>query len=273
MRNSVIGRAYLGGATVAAAAAEAADEAETTALVARFTTPPTTARKAVINTLILALKAAGVWSKLDVLYVFAAADSQAALLNWVSTSFDGTATNTPTFAANRGYTGGATNKNVGTGFNAATAPSPKFTQNSASVGGYSRTNNTSNGYDVTNGVGAGSTRVTFRNASGNFLSELNDSTAQQTMGAVTDSLGPRTATRNGTAKTAYVDADPALTGTTLASISPASANFQFLGIGAAESTRQLAAGWIGGYLTQTEVQALHAAVEGYMANADVGANV
>jgi hypothetical protein len=38
-------------------------------------------RNAVIDTFIKALVSGGVWDKLDVLYVFAAHDSQAALLN------------------------------------------------------------------------------------------------------------------------------------------------------------------------------------------------
>jgi len=79
--------------------------AEATALFARFTTPPTTERKALIDALIVALKAAGVWSKLDALYVYAAADSQAARRNWIADVANAVAVSGPTFTVDRGFTG------------------------------------------------------------------------------------------------------------------------------------------------------------------------
>ena len=57
-------------------------DAATEAIAAAFTTPPTTARKNLIDAAVVALKSAGVWTKLDALYLFAAADSQAAIINW-----------------------------------------------------------------------------------------------------------------------------------------------------------------------------------------------
>ena len=41
-----------------------------------FSTPPSDARKALINAYVVGMKADGVWSVLDVLYVRAAADGQ-----------------------------------------------------------------------------------------------------------------------------------------------------------------------------------------------------
>ena len=58
-------------------------EAEATALFARFSTDPGTTRKDAINTCIASLKTAGVWSKLDCLYVFAAHNETDAKLNWI----------------------------------------------------------------------------------------------------------------------------------------------------------------------------------------------
>src|SRR5882724_11855738 len=43
---------------------------------------PNAARKTLINTLILALKSAGIWTRLDVLYVTAAHAAQPATRNW-----------------------------------------------------------------------------------------------------------------------------------------------------------------------------------------------
>jgi hypothetical protein len=58
-------------------------DADAAALFARFTTPPSSAEKARINNCIEALKAAGVWTKMGVLYVPGSAqDSQAAALDW-----------------------------------------------------------------------------------------------------------------------------------------------------------------------------------------------
>lgn len=76
------------------------------ALFAAMTTPPTTARKILINNTIGALISAGIWNQLDVLYVLAAADNQAARLNWINPStFTALTVNAPSFAIDRGYTG------------------------------------------------------------------------------------------------------------------------------------------------------------------------
>ena len=132
----------LGLGSVATMGAGVSYDAAATALFARFTTPPTSARKAVINTLIVALKDAGVWSKLDALYLFAAADSQAARQNWVQDLYNATAVSSPTFTADRGYNGDGSASYVDSGFNPTTAVTPKFVQNSAYFGLWSRTTTT-----------------------------------------------------------------------------------------------------------------------------------
>ncbi len=106
-------------------------EAEAVALFARFTTPPDTARKGLINDAIKSLKTAGVWAKLDALYLFAAADNQAARRNWIADQYNVTAVASPVFTADRGYQGDGAASYLRTGFNASTAVSPKFVQNSA----------------------------------------------------------------------------------------------------------------------------------------------
>jgi len=88
---------------------------EARALFARMTTPPSNARKAQIAKLIRSIKKAGVWSQLDVLYVFAAADSQAALLNWKGSVFNAT-NNGAAFAPDRWFTGNGTSAYIATGF-------------------------------------------------------------------------------------------------------------------------------------------------------------
>jgi hypothetical protein len=87
------------------------------AIFAAFTTPPTTARKEIINNVVADLVLSGVWNELDVLHVYAAADSQAALINWKSPgTFNGTLFNAPAFAADRGFTGNGSNAYISTGY-------------------------------------------------------------------------------------------------------------------------------------------------------------
>lgn len=112
--------------------------AEAQALFARFTTPPTAERKTLINNLIVSLKTAGIWPKLDALYVMAAADNQAARRNWIADSFNLTAVASPTFTADRGYAGDGSTSYLSTGFN-PTVGTPLFTQNSANLGSWIRT--------------------------------------------------------------------------------------------------------------------------------------
>lgn len=103
------------------------------ALFAAMTTPPSDARKTLIDTMIVALKAAGIWTKLDVLWVMAAADAQAGNLNWKN---PGSQTLTPTnttFTADRGQAGNGTTAHIPTGVNFATLGG-NYTLNSAQFG-------------------------------------------------------------------------------------------------------------------------------------------
>lgn len=95
-------------------------EAET--LFAAMSTPPDDTRKGLIDACIVALVAAGIWTKLDCLYMFAAADSQAALLNWKNPgTFDASVVSAPSFTADEGYTGNGSSSYVTSNFNASTA--------------------------------------------------------------------------------------------------------------------------------------------------------
>ena len=94
------------------------------AIMAAFTTPATMARQQLINTLVVALKAGGtssIWSNSDVIYVLAAADSQAALINWRNPgTFNATAVNSPTHKVDRGFTGDGASSRVDTGWTPST---------------------------------------------------------------------------------------------------------------------------------------------------------
>lgn len=73
------------------------------------------------NTLLLALKAGGIWNKLDVLYIFANdGGSSFATLNWKNPNANlATLPNTPTFITNQGFTGNGTSSYINTNFNPA----------------------------------------------------------------------------------------------------------------------------------------------------------
>jgi len=113
--------------------------AEAEALFARFTTPPTDARKVLINATIVDLKDAGLWVKSDALYLKAAHDAQAARRNWIADQYNLTAVNSPIFTADRGYAGNGSSSYLRTGFNPTTAVSPKFVQNSCHISLMDRT--------------------------------------------------------------------------------------------------------------------------------------
>src|SRR5690349_9234537 len=101
----------------------------------------TTAHKKAYNKLIRDLISAGVWTTLDVLYIFATANSATALTNLKSSSFGGTASGSPTFSVNAGYTGTDASSTVyiDTGFNPSSG-SPSFTQNSNHLSIWANTN-------------------------------------------------------------------------------------------------------------------------------------
>lgn len=88
----------------------------TDALLGRMSVAPGDARTGAIDALVRALKAAGVWAKLDALYLLAAHDAQAARLNWVSSGFTLAAVNSPGFTADRGYSGDGATSYLDSGF-------------------------------------------------------------------------------------------------------------------------------------------------------------
>lgn len=89
----------------AATTAQSVFETETNTLVAAMTAAPTTNRKIAIDRRIARLKNAGVWSLIDQSFALAAADEQAARLDWKNPALSATKVGLPAFAVDRGYTG------------------------------------------------------------------------------------------------------------------------------------------------------------------------
>ena len=92
-----------------------------------------------IATLIDGLVSDGVWAKLDALYVMAQQNQTDALLNLVGTSYGLTSVGllrSAIFTSYLGFSGFSGAVYLNTGFNPATATSPQFIQNAASLGAW-----------------------------------------------------------------------------------------------------------------------------------------
>lgn len=184
MRASRLLRSTLLGGPVAGSAYEA----EAVTLFAAMTPAPDDTRKGHINTLIAGLKADTIWTKLDALWVMAAHDAQASLLNWKNPgTFDLIGVNSPTFAVDQGYTGDGSSSRLRTQFTPSTN-GVNYTQDSASLWVWSRTNATSSVTDMGEQVTAPDTRIITRNGSNQLGIRVNDGTSTSLAG-VTDSTG------------------------------------------------------------------------------------
>lgn len=108
-------------------------DASAEALFSAFTSQPHLERKALINGVIVSLKNAGIWPKLDGLWVCAANSAPNSLINWVSPgTYNLTGSGSPAFTADRGYLGDGAAAYLDTGFNASTAGG-NFAQNDATI--------------------------------------------------------------------------------------------------------------------------------------------
>lgn len=156
------------------------------ALLAAMSVPPDESRRALINSTILSLKTAGIWSLLDELWFMAAHDAQAGRLGWKRYK-DITLSGTLTFTQDEGYAGNGVNSYINTNF------SPRndgvaYTLNSASLGIYCRTN--SQGIGIAASVfAAESTMVVPRDGTNLFVSIVNDNSAPGANVSNTDSRG------------------------------------------------------------------------------------
>ena len=233
---------------------------EATALFARFTTPPDAARKALIDALIVSLKTAGVWAKLDALYVMAAADSQAARRNWIADQFNLTAASSPTFTADRGYQGDGATSSLTTAFN-PTSAAGLYVQNSANAGFWSLTNSAADTFDM--GV-AGTLAINPRTSGGVLRGQVNDGTAGN-FDAQATSIGHTLITRTAAGVRTFYKNGAAAGGGTTASTAVPNAVVPLLRLGSSGySARQLAAAHLGSGLSAQNASDLYTALNTYL---------
>lgn len=249
-------------------------EADT--LIDTMTVRPQGNRAFLISDTIRRLKAADIWAKLDVLWMLAAHDAQAARLNWKTpASFALTAVNSPTFTADRGYAGNGTTSYLNTGWN----PSTNGVQHQLDNACYGAIVNAGTDADSgavsiggLDGVGNGS-QMRPRNNSptpGTISGRLNQTTTTEFSGSSTTIRGTTLFDRSAsTLVTAYRNG---LANGTLATVSSSRPNVS-LWIGAASNNGAFSSGsdfrvsmaLAGGSLTSAQHATLYSITQSHLA--------
>lgn len=245
--------------------------AEAIALIAAMATPPSSGRQQAITTCIGSLKAAGVWSKLDLLYVLAAADSQAAGLNWLNPStFALSAVSSPTFTTDRGYTGNGTSSYLDTGWDIATN-GVTATLNSAHIGAYCFGTGSLVVNDFTTGTAVNNV-CAIRTMSGtNGGGKVNSTSIINTSAlARVAPFHMLVARRDAVTTLMFTNGAPDASAS-IASTSLSSSDLNFFRSNTTGfSDRSISAGHIGGGLSDADAAALYSALHAYMVS--VGAD-
>lgn len=157
------------------------------AFISAMTTPPTTERKVAIDTFVRALKASGVWPRMDLIYLTAAHDEQAARLNLKNPALyslinvgDG-----PDFTADSDFTGNGTTEALSTQY-IPSVDGNNYTQDDASLWVWCNSDVAENAADC----GAAVTQNAFirTRSAGNAIS-VNLNNAVTTTNAIASSIG------------------------------------------------------------------------------------
>jgi hypothetical protein len=230
-------------------------------------------RKTLVDNLIVGLKADGVWTKLDRLWILAAENTQSALTDLVATDL-ASAVNAPGFITDRGYTGNGSSSCIDTTYNPVTQ-GINYTLNSASLGAWTVTANTNSVSARAIGLcentfSSDADMISGGNAQ-NFYFLMNDTSFGATVDGNTGVgcyLGSRLSSANyskylnGVASTA--------TPYSVTSVSVPNQTFYLLarnrvGVGAeAFSNEQLGAAYFGGGLSGTDATNLYNRLRTYM---------
>jgi hypothetical protein len=233
---------------------------ESNTLFARMTTPPTETRKGLIDAVIVSLKTNGIWTKLDALYMFAAADAQASLLNWKSTSFNATNVSATAFATDVGYTGDGASDYIDSNFNILTGGN--YTQDSACFFGWSNTTGQEAKTFMGTTVGVGFNRIYPRWTTDFAFYLINASTGELSV-ANANGSGLWSVNRStSTAVQLYRNGSSLHSGSQTSAV-PGSDDMRFLA-GVDFSAKQCLCGGIGGSLTATEQTNLYNALHIYL---------
>jgi hypothetical protein len=249
-------------------------DADAVAYFTAMSVAPDTARKAVINTLVLSLKTgatsgSNIWAKLDALWLLAAHDEQAGKLNAVTpASFTiTTGGGAPSFTTDRGFTTDGVDDYLNTNLNVSTQAT-KFLQNSAAHGVWVRStgqhaNSGWGEFDGTDGA-----MINPRNPSnGMFFRTNQGASVSQASGTTASSAGFWAGNRSASNATQAYKNGAALT-ITNATTASTTKNSLTMKIGTANASTYAAleasAAFVGGSLTAAEHLDLYNALAAYM---------
>lgn len=241
------------------------------ALIARMSAAPDMARAGLIDALVRAIKAAGVWAKLDLLYLTAAHDAQAARRNWIGDAYNLTTVSTPAFTADRGYAGDGAGSYLDTGW--APSAGVQYALNSGTIGCW-----INGGADVASdtAVAMGATSTTGqaallvpRGTAGPIRGRINQAVTSDSGGATASRMGFTALSRTSASLvTAYRDGVASGGFTTASGQRPDRTLFLGglnSGVFGNGSTSRIAAAFAGAGLSGDEAAALHAALAAYLA--------
>lgn len=236
------------------------EDADVLAILNAFTVKADHVRKGHIDTLVRGIKAAGVWAKLDALWVLAAHDAQAARVNWMLPgTFNLTVEGTPTFTADQGYTGNGTDGRLNTGWNPSTN-GVNFQLNSAHMGLWVRTTSAA-GEDRCD-MGVSNFRMDTWRAANTLLTRANHATSIQVSN---NTAGYFCTNRSASDAIQIRKNNTSLATNTGASTAISSETMRLLAlVTSVHSTKQLSAAHVGGSLTTGEIDSLYGHLNTYI---------
>jgi len=245
------------------------------AIITAMTNRPAYARQTLIKSLVEALKTAAIWTKIDRLFILAAHDSQASLLEWKSHATGLTATTVttaPTFTADRGWQGGGTGTTAGgylLGTFNPTVGTNQFMQDSSHLAVWNHAASSGSVQGTYREAGGGQSLIACKNPTA-VLWCMSNAASADIPAQAGDGTGFYAWSRQAsTGYTAYQDTNALPVTRTSAAL--ASGAFQVLRGGGGYSNARVAAACWGGGLNGTEVTALRNALHDYLVG--VGAAV
>jgi hypothetical protein len=248
----------IGGASGAFAVTTVAN-AESSALALRFAVDPGDARRGLIDGCVGALKAAGIWAKLDALYLLAAHHAQAAQRNWIQDAFNIAPFGSPTFTTDRGYAGDGVGAYLDTGFNDLTG-SALWTQDTMALGAY--INAYAGGSNAFLGLTSG-TSLRIGATAANITTRIHSATSFNP-GFTNPNPGHIVVTRDTATSSRCLRNGASVSTSSAASAASGGANIVGFRSVSSYNADQMACLHIGGFLAPAEVADLYSAILTYL---------
>jgi hypothetical protein len=238
----------------------------TWAAIAAMTVAPLRTRSFLLDDTIGALQAEGLWQKLDVLYLLAAHDAQAARVNIRAPGGSAlTAYGAASFTPDSGYAGDGSAAYLGSGF--VPGAGDAYDLASAHAGVFILDEIASAGFAAGAAGAAGELALGPRTGGGMLTGSIND-LGPALSAAIATSVGHSVVCRDGGSRTLYRDGVAAGTDSLAATALPDS-ELTVLRAGAGFGPWQVAAAHAGGALTAPESAALHSILAAYLAAVEV----